>query len=155
MLVPLRPFLALAQTVFPRLMASSRRVSALESHLRTASSIAVSGAGVTGLDCARGTGTATTSAAATAAVALPSNHESTTITDDMTNASPSLKTFPVSHLVPRAPTGADKLASHIDGRGTVVAILDTGVDPAAVGLLTRPDGGRKVVDVVDCTGRWD
>ena len=37
----------------------------------------------------------------------------------------------------------------------IVAILDTGVDPSAFGLTSCPDGSKKVIDVIDCTGSDD
>ncbi|KAI9000329.1 subtilase family-domain-containing protein, partial [Hyaloraphidium curvatum] len=63
--------------------------------------------------------------------------------------------FPTAHLVPRTPTAAHKMPGEADGRGVVVAILDTGVDPAAAGMREGPRGGKKVVDVVDCSGSGD
>ncbi|KAI8610768.1 hypothetical protein BC830DRAFT_1144258 [Chytriomyces sp. MP71] len=42
-----------------------------------------------------------------------------------------------------------------DGRGTVIAVLDTGVDPAALGMQTASTGGRKVIRLVDCSGGGD
>ena len=42
-----------------------------------------------------------------------------------------------------------------DGRGVVIAVLDTGVDPSIPGLTRLPDGGVKVIDVQDCTGQGD
>jgi tripeptidyl-peptidase-2 len=61
-------------------------------------------------------------------------------------------------LMPREETGAlDFIEKHPDynGRGVVVAIFDTGVDPAAAGLQTTPDGRPKVIDIVDATGSGD
>jgi len=61
-------------------------------------------------------------------------------------------------LVPKVETEAAAwlLANPtFDGRGVVVGILDTGVDPSAVGLTTCPDGSPKVIDVVDCSGSGD
>jgi tripeptidyl-peptidase-2 len=49
------------------------------------------------------------------------------------------------------------LAAHpeANGKGVVIAVLDTGVDPSIPGLTTLPDGGVKVIDVQDFTGQGD
>ena len=51
----------------------------------------------------------------------------------------------------------DFLAGHptSDGRGVVIAVLDTGVDPSIPGLTKTPDGEVKVIDVQDFTGQGD
>ena len=42
-----------------------------------------------------------------------------------------------------------------DGRGVVIAVLDTGVDPSIPGLTHTPDGQVKVIDVQDFSGQGD
>ena len=42
-----------------------------------------------------------------------------------------------------------------DGRGVVVAVLDTGVDMGVAGLTKCPDGSVKVIDAQDFSGEGD
>jgi tripeptidyl-peptidase II len=67
-------------------------------------------------------------------------------------------TSPWTGLVPKSDTQADVFLSarpRCNGAGVVVAILDTGVDPGAIGMQRTPDGRPKVLDLVDATGAGD
>jgi tripeptidyl-peptidase-2 len=66
--------------------------------------------------------------------------------------------FPVSGLLPKAELQADEFVKQnpaFDGRGIVVAIFDTGVDPQTEGLITTPDGKPKIIDFIDTAGGGD
>ena len=63
-----------------------------------------------------------------------------------------------SALIPKHEVAADLfLKAHPtwDGRGVVIGIFDTGVDPAAAGLAVTSTGERKIVDIIDASGSGD
>ena len=59
----------------------------------------------------------------------------------------------VSRWLSRASVG--RAGPTADGRGAVIAVFDSGVDPAAAGLAVTSSGAPKVLDVIDCTGSGD
>lgn len=74
-----------------------------------------------------------------------------------TIAETKMKDFPLHGLLPKAQTQALSFQESLGarGEGTRVAILDTGVDPGAPGLLKTPQGSQKLVAIIDCTGTGD
>jgi tripeptidyl-peptidase II len=63
-----------------------------------------------------------------------------------------------SALIPKREVGADVFLRSLpsaDGRGVLIGVFDTGVDPGAAGLATTTTGERKIVDIVDASGSGD
>ncbi|KAG5677346.1 hypothetical protein PVAND_007111 [Polypedilum vanderplanki] len=66
--------------------------------------------------------------------------------------------YPVSSLKPKAETSVLSFLQkypQYNGADTIIAILDSGVDPNADGLLKLPNGERKVIERFDCSGCGD
>ncbi|CAF4861656.1 unnamed protein product [Pieris macdunnoughi] len=66
--------------------------------------------------------------------------------------------FPVWGLLPKKETGIVSFLNkypNYDGKDTVIAIFDSGVDPAASGLTITSTGKTKVIERFDCTGCGD
>ncbi|XP_047985175.1 tripeptidyl-peptidase 2 [Leguminivora glycinivorella] len=66
--------------------------------------------------------------------------------------------FPVWGLLPKKETGVVSFLNKnplYDGRDTIIAIFDSGVDPAASGLQVTSTGETKVIERFDCSGCGD
>jgi len=98
------------------------------------------------------------SSSAQTALRLISRKSSSRIPCPGMSAVPALEPFPSWALQPRKETGAAAFLAknpRYDGRGTVIAIFDSGVDPAAGGMQVTSDGKPKIIDRLDGSGAGD
>lgn len=126
-------------------------------HLSTASAVA---AAVTTRRSSSSRGVAATAMPSSSPPPLPPAEETTASAAALAPEGGFSLTEPsfLESLMPKKEIGVDRfLAAHpeYDGRSALIAIFDSGVDPAAAGLQTTSDGKPKILDVLDCTGSGD
>lgn len=66
--------------------------------------------------------------------------------------------FPVSDLIPKKETTSSTFLQKYptyDGRGAIIGIFDSGIDPGAPGLQVTSDGKPKIIHSINATGAGD
>ena len=92
-----------------------------------------------------------------AAAAAPADASATPVAPTTPGKEPALPPTValMAGLMPLRSTGVDQFRTRhptYDGRGVLIAILDTGIDPGVSGLITTSTGAPKIVELRDFSG---